>query len=470
MHFMIKILKWGAIVFLVVVLAIPALLLAINAIDEDLKPEVAAFAQPFKPRFSDKENAYYAIMGFQAAEGQHPHVVGRRIVAEYESQLAKDPLMTEFKTELYLGGPKLVEKGKVRELCDVQKGPCSLANYVAKEAEIERMLMDNRVLLERYRLLYTYPHFEEAATPTVVEPLPSYPQWMALLSNGEIAIKVKRGDTAQALDMLERDILFWRRVLSEARSSFAKAVVSNMLYRDYYLLSEIANSHPDVAKTYYDQLAKIALPLDKDVSNFAECVRLEFINSKHEWKRLYLGMRENPFVSGNGTLEKLLGIPTIPNWLWPLLKPNATINHIYEAFRSQVELAAMPAPRFAKEKEQIKQRIASKFDADAEFGWHAFYNPIGKYLTSVNQPDFSAHIARVHDLDGLIRLVALQVQIKSKGLSGAEIADYLNTADKRYVDPYTDRPMQWDPKQRLLFFNGMSTRFGKDGVVGVRVD
>lgn len=462
MHFMIKILKWGAIVFLVVVLAIPALLLAINAIDEDLKPEVAAFAQPFKPRFSDKENAYYAIMGFLAAEGQDPHVVGRRIVAEYESQLAKDPLLSGFKRELYLGGPKLVEKGKVRELCDLQKGPCSLANYVAKEAEIERMLMDNRVLFERYRLLYTYPHFEEAATPTLAEPAPSYPVIIALLSNGEIAIKVKRGETAKALDMLEQDILFWRRVLSESRAVVTKAVAASVLHRDYHLLSEILNSDADVAKSHYEQLARMTALLNQDELNIKEGVRRAFLDGNDAVNRNYMEMRREPFRNPSAI---------IPNWAWPFYHPNASINQDYEAIKMHAELAAMPAFQFVKEREQTRNRINAHFDFEENLGWHTLYNPVGKFLNSISgRGDFSDYIARMHDLDGYVRLVALHLQIRSKGLADAEIPGFLQTTDKRYVDSYTTQPMQWDAKQRLLFFNGLSTRFGKDGVVGVRVD
>ncbi len=96
---------------------------------------------------------------------------------------------------------------------------------------------------------------------------------------------------------------------------------------------------------------------------------------------------------------------------------------------------------------------------------HIIYNPIGKLLAAIALPAFADYIPRVYDLDGTMRLVALQLEIYNKQLPDSEIPHFLETAGKSFADPYTGKPMQWDAGKRRLYFKGMGAKQGESSLI-----
>jgi len=84
------------------------------------------------------------------------------------------------------------------------------------------------------------------------------------------------------------------------------------------------------------------------------------------------------------------------------------------------------------------------------------YNPIGKFIIDDALPAFYGYTNRGHNLDGLVRLVALKLLVKEKAVPDPQVEQLLGTAGTRYADPYTNGPMQWDGKKRSIYFYGMN--------------
>ena len=84
-------------------------------------------------------------------------------------------------------------------------------------------------------------------------------------------------------------------------------------------------------------------------------------------------------------------------------------------------------------------------------------------LDAVNS--VATHFCFVRDHHKHIKKIGLQGQIGNKGLSDAEIPGFLQAAEKRYSDPYTDQPMQWDPATHSLFFRELDKRINTSGYV-----
>lgn len=435
MRVVVKILKW----IVIVVVAIFGGFLLINVFDEELKPEAAAYVQLPKPRFADGENAYFAFMGFLAPAGAQPHAVGREIIAAYETALAKNPFLDTFKADDYLKGAKLSVQGKP-ESCDPGKERC-LDRYLADEALFRQLLSDNQVLLERYRALYSYPHFEETATPGIAAPIAGFPVRLVPLVNAEIAFDVQRGEYSRALDRLEQDIAFWRRLLRESRTLVSKMVAVGALHRDYRLLSEMVDFDAAAAQ-HFARIRKLVVLLDRQEANIAECMRWEAA----------MGDRVLRSISAQDK-----------SW-WSGYLLHATLNESYEKVKAHADLAELPAFRL----QQAKKDLERKDQEESDSWWRHAYNPVGRIFNS-NSVAYAPYVERVHDLDGYMRLVALQMQISQRRLSDAEIPGFLKSAGKRYADPYTDRPMQWDPRRRLILFKGMSKQIAGSGIVAVRI-
>jgi len=61
---------------------------------------------------------------------------------------------------------------------------------------------------------------------------------------------------------------------------------------------------------------------------------------------------------------------------------------------------------------------------------------------------------RTHDLDGYIRLVALQAALRRDGVPPAQIAGYVQRAGPDLRNPYDGQPMRWDAAHATLSFEG----------------
>jgi hypothetical protein len=138
----------------------------------------------------------------------------------------------------------------------------------------------------------------------------------------------------------------------------------------------------------------------------------------------------------------------------PFYQPNATFNRYAHAWAFQMEMARVPAAQFVEQLAAHERRYQEEF-ANVGIHWYDWYNPIGKILFSIGSPSsFAKFPARMHDLDGLIRLVALQAQIRQRTIPDGKIVEYLAEAGPQYQDPYTNTPMRWNATNRSLSFEG----------------
>ncbi|MDR0476924.1 MAG: hypothetical protein LBH14_03160, partial [Desulfobulbaceae bacterium] len=59
-----------------------------------------------------------------------------------------------------------------------------------------------------------------------------------------------------------------------------------------------------------------------------------------------------------------------------------------------------------------------------------------------------------HDLDGYIRLVALQAALRHDKVPRAQGADYVQRVGPDLRNPYDGQPMHWDAASSTLSFEG----------------
>lgn len=134
-----------------------------------------------------------------------------------------------------------------------------------------------------------------------------------------------------------------------------------------------------------------------------------------------------------------------------LLQKNATLNLYYRqvATRSLAwsKLSALEFAAAMQSPDKVQQSAAKGSMINL---WPStLYNFGGKFVL----PWFDLHpedyIGRVHDLNGLIRLVKLQLALESKGT--ATIQGFLQTTN--LTDPYTGTAMSFDADTRWLEFD-----------------
>lgn len=454
-------LKWFAITIGVVAFS----LLLINLFDETLLAEAAAFGDfSSQEQVPPEQNAYYALIGFYAPSGTDAHRRGTEIVKTINARLESSEAinMEDLQIDALLGPDRMGFDGSGAEFCHRDAKNC-LAVYREKRKEIEQLATRNEVLITRYYALYRFPYFRETVKDTVMPVFPDYANhsyWTVLAKTG---LQAAQGQTRQALIALEQDTAFWRRVLQHSRHLISKMVAVARVSRNVQLMSAIIASRQLDARAQAAARRMLA-PLTRGERDFSDAVRTEYainadlLNNVFT-KRYY----DDPDDKGQPWDTVLLGRL--------FFQPNATINMTYRQYRELAELAGLPAqelvPRLRRLQAQDEARLA------APYRWHYLYNPVGKLLFAIGAPSaviYGRYMGRAHNLDGLMRLVAVQLAIREQRIADHAVMGFLERLDDSYRDPYTGAPLRWDPEKRALYFDGMPPRGTGDTLVGERIE
>lgn len=444
-----KLIIWpsSVIVFLVV------LFYLINAFDQELDPDIPAFIDFSKDTVLEEENAYFSLLGFNAAPGRDVHRVGVMLANAAEKAYQADPNGAPPDTGKFLGSNPLRFAGDASVLCGHREIGC-LEHYDNHVAAIRDMLSTNRALVDRYYDLYRYPRFKETIAITVRSLVPTYPNEIHKLLLAKVALEVQRNRLTPALEAVQNDMRFWRMVLRDCHDLISKAVAAAYLQQDVFLLSDIIRSRR-LDNTQVAVAQEILRPLNQVERDMSGTVRREFTMTVQLYQRLgSLNAESSKHMWRKTKSQDVLARP--------LFNANATINMAYEMIKDTVNLASLPAHEFMKRIQNAHPSEPSRNPL------HYIYNPLGKILFAMGQPEFSPYIGRLHNLDALIRLVGLQLEIKRKGIGDEDIGEFQKGSDPDYHNPYMRKPMQWDPEKRTLSFKGIGRKRGT--IESIQVD
>lgn len=433
--------------------AIFVLLAAVNLFDEDLKPQARA-ALERSSKTAQAGNGFFFLQGLDAPVGADPHALGVKIAEHYRAVEHQARTMEPFTTEQLYGGKKVAfgrEAGAIRELCKGENPRC-FTEYVGKRQAVAKLAASNAVLLERYGKLIAYPEYEDYAVRSPVTPIPAFqPLFNAVtVRHAQCALLVTDGRAASCLEMLEHDVAFARRMLAGSTELISKMVAARLLHLHFQFLGDLLATRPQLARS--DAVRRLALPLaaaEKDMSR----VGTEFLTLP--------GLLKAPGMLGADWLEFWL--------LRPFLKTNATLNRAYEVHRLRIEAWSLPAAKLSKERVSYLSQMKDLVDLRRQ-GVALLYNPVGKALLGLEEPTVGEdYVLRLNDLDGLMRLVALQSEAMRKGVAPGAMPGFLKTADPQLLEPYAERPMEWNAETKAISFTARSERYRKGGRIEVFV-
>lgn len=382
-----KLFKWAAwIIGLPFVLLLALLLVAVicNQFDEQLTPEAKALLdyahkQPLPP---ENQNSFYAMLGFNAAQGQDPWQSGKQYwlqLDQYWKTHADQPLDTRYSTTPAIAAPEGLALPDLPS-CQTKDRPClffwSAKAHLSNPASLIALEKQYAEVLQRYRALRSYPHF---ATPilvsnAIVAPFASVPaqaRHLWLLATG---FRLSEGvDVATTLDDVAADLRFWIARAQDANTLFNKVMALAYLRQNYTLLAEAAYSSPDQYRRHQARWNALLAAPPAAIHDLTEPFRYE--------KAVRALLLQSISHRELGELA-----PFWPSLLGKLFYlPNATINQ-------QVTLKAHWG--------NSKAPQASSCDNWPIF----FYNPIGKILNCIGMPDMSGYAQRGQRAEATRRL------------------------------------------------------------------
>ncbi len=426
------------------------LLLLVNAFDEGLSPEASQLLRGPQPPLLPSKNGFYALVGMVAPAGEDPHTWGIRWVEVLSPKLTEDQrngLDKELKRHA------LVLRGDRQVLCK----PTCLSAARSQRQLIETMLSDNVRLLERNGILYQYPEFENTYHP----PFPYTPMvphegvsaaHQLLLSR--CALLAEHGASALAVEMIVRDMRYAKLVLRARELSLLDKMVFNMrVVRDATLLSELIREHHRSAWSALARLEEHDLLLTHEERAIGNVLGHEIrgTDSFFDWL--------TPFGRGDDRLTGFL--------VWAMSSRNATLNMLSNSASAVASVDDTDGEAFVSGLRTLNAQNDRLF----ALSWRWLYNPMGKWQASnFHQSLIEPYMLRMHDTDGLLRLVALQLDILKKGIARREIPAYLRGPRPGLSDPYSGRPMLWDAARGELYFVPRSERYDKGNPPGILVD
>lgn len=439
------------------VLCLPVLWALINAYEVPLTPQATAHLQPpAAPPPGD--NAYFAMRGFATA-GSDDGIVSRGQALQQLLQDAYDH-QTSFDRYNVRAGEELKFLGDNDAVCSFgspSEGPKHIKLYACMEsaspAKVEQLSRDNAALVARFDSLARYPSFADLAPPRYDAPVLA---WFVLikcdaLQLTHLALDAKAGKTDQALQGLVANQRFWRAVLADqGGNTLDKILAMNAMVGNLALTSEILRSKPlDPAQSM--QVDALLAPFDKGELDIAPMLWTEYRIGTGTFKYL----RDHDALWDEGTMNGV-DEPEHPVLGW-LMNRFSSYHHqanSLAAYTSEIaELDQSPTTQFTDLRQSLPDRVAK---LRGNIVGQVIYDPMGNWLFYTSIPNgsfYAGYKARLIDLEGLRRVIALQREILARRLKPDEIGGFVASAGPDYADPYTGKAMKWDPKSQTLSFD-----------------
>jgi len=458
MKIALKIVKWvaGSLLGFIIIVGLCWWLIP----DEDLNPEAEKF-MAITPAPPAANNAYFMLWGFEASPELDPHAVGQQIVAAHDRILASEKDLSKFKLGAFYGDRPLRFPKDSKPFCDVEKENCLLV-YQAKQAELKAESAERQIYLARYRKIREYEDFGMAMS--LLNHQTPVPAWSPILRvsqlvDGDIAVRMAAKDTQKAaLEELAAEVNSWRRLLQSNDWLITQMISVAALHRKYRLASEIMNTYPEVVAAYPIIFEKITTPLLPAETNVVASMRAEAQFNVGTFRDMKRG---NKFLS-DSFFEEVPGPPMLAAFHLGGFRANASTNLIYASFKELLELFAQSPKAILDGQQAMLDRRAKSHELSVGA---VFYNPIGRILHASGTPETTKYAFRIADLIGLSRLVDTQRRIIAGKVPMENVGSALANIGPGLMDPYTEKPMQWDAASKRVSFVLHGKRFANYGYV-----
>ncbi len=441
------IIKWLAIVGGAVLLIV----LLVNSRDQELTPEARALAEYHPPSVPDRQNAYLALVGFDAPAGIDPIATGARIVGENNVAAASDPSGHERMLKRFGQNSTAPAEGQLKFVGNLDvlpeplEGPC-LPQALEHASDIRAMIGANAELVARYLAMQRLPDFANTSLPDML--LSTWPSsaWIGprrlLLMRS--ALDAQTGQAAAALGYLEADMAMWRRILGRG-DLLSEMIAARVLAADFKLLSELIAAPAFDVRANATELRQMLVPLSQAELNMAPLFKREF-----EMEARFISALPDEVAK-----DKTAGwIDHLTNGVL-FYKPNATLNLSAQLYAGLQTLGSHPPAEFIR----LRDKVLGEAKAMGEPGVTWIYNPMGRMNVGIVIPAYPEYVARVFDLAAYANLVRAQLELRLASVPLDKAPEFLTTMEPEGQNPYTEQSFRWNAADNSFSFDPMSNRW-----------
>lgn len=430
-------------------------LLLVNLSDRPLPSEAQAFADAATLNVPPEQNGFFALLGIRAPAAENPHQAGHQAFERFAAA-ARAGVVDDNAVVADL--PRVDEKA----VCE-QRQPNCLEKVAANRRGIEESLTRHATLLARIHELARYPRFHAPR-------LPHHPS--VGIPIGEFSGAWKLGATATAhawlsgrraasLELSAARVAVARRMLRDSGDLLHTALAAAWLRSEFLLLSEILQRDPDGARAHIGNFERLLQPLAADELHATRWVHGEYVTyleicrafpNYEAQRRQILG----ELLLSDRMIETDFYTKNFPAWigpavalLAPLFQPEATAGALLPTY-AEVWITEARAPAHATAARRHTEPTTPAT------GW-SLYNPVGvAYVRNRQRTGILGYTKRLHDLDRIVRLVAVQAALVKARVVSRDV-DAFVAALPAGIDPATGKPMHWDSTRSQLWIDALSS-------------
>ena len=425
----------------------PAILLAawfaINATDEELSPQARGAIQVAPPPAPSETNGYLDYLALGAVEGAPTYQVALSRLRELN-----DP--SRVKNPFPLAEVKLDER-----IPSCLPWHQSCLNEAAALPHLQALIDGHSVFLRRYRTMREKPQFIELLDSS--SPHDDRPSYRTLFEGSRLsrlvaAIKINAGDVTAAIDELEIDNSFHRRLGAGTRGLIQKMVFYALLDQDAVFIAEIARKIPSAAQAHWRRLEGLVRVPAKNEVEIVPGLKHEFaMNMAWMQTRSNVRLPDSHYELAKNFPDRISERPLWDPVLPYLYRPHYSLNVNARRASIVLVLAALPSTEFFKGKEAAEKQLDA---LEPGLVKGLALSPAG-YRHDLLEVFYFDYIARMHTTSGVQTLVRLLVNLKAAGITKHEdvVAALAGPLGRAHPDPFTGGPMRFDPKTETVGFD-----------------
>ncbi len=437
-----------AAVVLLVVMALAAWYL-INIPDRPLDPGLTQALQQHHDTVPPQDNLFFALLAFDSNNADDINQQGQAIYAAYLARRAADPKSSV----TFDNAVPVVRQAFVADrtgLCGRRGKPedC-VERAIAHPEDLRRLITDNRLFLDRYDSVAGYTRLQDPVPPTMNASLAS---WLPFILGKrlyltDIALQVGAGHVDQAVARLGPDIAFTRRLLAQADILLIdKMILAASLIDSLEVVSDLVRTQP-LSDSQYAQLSMVLAPLTDDERSMVGPLLREF----GFFSAMTGDLENSKNAPGLASSSPAGGSVVAGELTFHFIKFNSTLNAQWRVLTEKKALSLGSCTKFLSGETAFKSHGAMSLGSFV-------YNPIGNMLSGIPAPTGIEYMHSLCDLDGMIRIVALQLQARKQLVNDEQLTQFAVNGGARYANPFTGQPMHVDVFRKTIDFQPLAER------------
>jgi hypothetical protein len=389
------------------------------------------------PHVANESNRFNALVGLHTAADKNIFTQGALLIANSNKVFEKK----EFNNSDILS----LNSAWKNSPLPVSKSLSDL--YIDKEKENKekwlssnqilygKMLTENNILLDRFKHLITIKEYSNTLIPHIEMPIVNLSGLIKLnlLNNLEIIDDFVNNNKKKAMDRLQENIIYCKRMMRQSASLIEKIIAVNLLKENL-----------DTYQTLLDHPENVN-QLNFNIDNLTNEERTLKKAYQHEFSylstALYLDDNRSIFNSENDK-------KSIFEWILIkyYLKPKKLENLTYKEQWTPL-LAAEHQP-LAKRKNHI--HTINSYEPD----WWGYYtDPIGNILFAIAMPAYTIYADKIDNLDGYITLINIKSEIYSRSSPLSNTVDFISKFNAEINPGYAGAKLAYSKDKHEIAFD-----------------